>query len=197
MIIGSLGIIGSVVLLILTAAMRSQGLHMAYAHMAVCIIVAIAFTLTFLQASAALRRAGAGQSAIAANTAKYIGMVWAWGALGLAFTYPTGVLVWREWPHFLAACVVLGGTCFALSAMLGKDAAAGKDDPTMLRIGHYLGIAVLVGMLAAIAGMLIDGKMVRFMTVRYTDWAANNIFFFGAIAMAFISGHALLTKSKT
>jgi hypothetical protein len=49
----------------------------------------------------------------------------------------------------------------------------------------------LAGMILVVVGLLIDGKMVRFLDPRYTDWAANNVFFFGALALAAISGHAL------
>jgi hypothetical protein len=51
-------------------------------------------------------------------------------------------------------------------------------------------------MLAVVAGMLIDGKMTRFLTPRYTDWAANNIFFCGAVAVAAICAYALKTIPK-
>jgi hypothetical protein len=43
----------------------------------------------------------------------------------------------------------------------------------------------------AVLGLLIDGKMTRFLIPRYTDWAANNVFFFGALAVAAISANAL------
>jgi hypothetical protein len=33
--------------------------------------------------------------------------------------------------------------------------------------------------------------MSRFLTPRYTDWAANNVFFFGALAVGVISANAL------
>jgi hypothetical protein len=41
------------------------------------------------------------------------------------------------------------------------------------------------------AGLLIDGKMTRFLVRRYTDWAANNIFFFGAFGLAVVAAYAL------
>ena len=194
MIVGGLGMALSLVLLVLTAAGRSSGVHMAYAHMAVAAAVSIGFALAYIASTKALAGGGARESALAANTARYLGMVWAWGALGLGITYGTGLLAWREWPHFLAACVILSGLCLFYSATLNKDAAAGREDPTMLRIGNTLTIVLLAGMLITMAGLVIDGKMTRFLTPRHTDWAANNIFFFGALAMAAISGYALWTR---
>jgi hypothetical protein len=46
-------------------------------------------------------------------------------------------------------------------------------------------------MIAVVVGLLIDGKMTRFLVPRYGDWAANNIFFFGALAIGAISAYAL------
>ena len=60
----------------------------------------------------------------------------------------------------------------------------------MLRIARYLAIVQLVGMVVTMLGLIIDGKMVRFLTLRFTDWAANNVFF-GALGIAVISAYAL------
>lgn len=194
MIVGSVAMVGSIVLLMLTSAMRADGVHMAYAHMAVAALVAAAFVLSYLRTDGRLRAANAGRATLAANTARFLGLVWAWGALGLAATYATGLFPWREWPHFLAASVVLAGLCLAFANMLDKDAAAGREDATMLKLGDTLGNVLLGGMVIVVAGLLIDGKMTRFLTPRFTDWPANNIFFFGAIAMALISGYSLLKR---
>jgi hypothetical protein len=69
-----------------------------------------------------------------------------------------------------------------------------KKDATMLRRARYLALIQFVGMIVVMLGLLIDGKMVRFLNPRHTDWAANNIFFFGALALAAISGYALKTN---
>ena len=61
----------------------------------------------------------------------------------------------------------------------------------MLRIARYLAIVQLAGMVITMLGLIIDGKMVRFLTPRFTDWTANNIFFFGALGIAVISAYAL------
>jgi hypothetical protein len=70
-------------------------------------------------------------------------------------------------------------------------AATVKKYATMLRWARFLAILQLVGMIVVMLGLLIDGKMVRFLNPRHTDWAANNIFFFGALALAVISGYGL------
>lgn len=194
MIVGAISLVASVVLMLVFAARRGDGVHMAYAHMALAALVAAGFAASFFKANAALRAAGARQSAIAANTSRYVGYVWGWGAACLLTVYATGVLVWREWLHFSLAAVVLSAASLAFAAMLQRDADAGREDAALLKLGHTMAIILLVGMVAAILGFLIDGKMVRFLTPRFTDWAANNVFFFGAAALAAITGYALKHK---
>jgi hypothetical protein len=187
----ALGIGVSVVLLALTAALRHADLAMAYAHMGIAAAAAIGFAAAAVRENLALRRSGAAKSAIASSTARHMGLIWVWGAVALAVTYATGVLVWKEWWQFFLAFAVGAGLCLYFSAALDKDARAGREDETMLRLGRYLAIVQLAGMVIAVLGLLIDGKMSRFLTPRYTDWAANDVFFFGALAVGVISANAL------
>lgn len=196
MIFWSLSIIVSIVFLVLSAAARESGVHMAYAHMSIAAAVSIGFALIFIRESEAMRLAGARASIVAANTARFMGIVWSWGALTLAVTYGTGILHWREWMHFFLACCALAAICLFFSSMLRNDAAKDKDDPNLLKIGRYLTIIQFAGMIIAMVGMLIDGKMTRYLTPRFSDWAANHIFFFGALAIAVISGYSLTTKPR-
>lgn len=196
MIFWSLSMITSVVVLILSAAMRDGGVHMAYAHMAISAAVSISFALIYVRETEAMRMAGAKQSEIDASGARFSCIVWAWAALALASTYGTGILVWHEWLTFVIACVVAAGISMAVGDMLRKDAAKGSDDQTMVRIGRYLTLIQFVVALLIMVGLVLDGKMTRYLTPRYADWAANNIFFFGALALAAISGYALNIKQR-
>lgn len=194
MIISAVSLIASVALMILFAARRGDGVHMAYAHMGIAAIVAVGFAASFFRTNNELRAQGASQSAIAAATSRFVGYVWAWGAACLLTVYTTGILSWREWPHFTAACVILAAGSLLLGTMLQKDADAGKEDAAILKLSNRLAIVLLAGMIIAIVGFLVDGKMIRFLNPRFTDWAANNVFFFGAIAIAAITGYALKHK---
>ena len=93
-------------------------------------------------------------------------------------------------PHLLPA-LLLGAAAVACKGAEGKskDAAAGRQDETLLNIARYLTIGQLVGMVVAMIGMIVDDKMPRDPTEP--DWAANAIFFFGAAALAAISAYAL------
>lgn len=196
MLVSAISLICSVALMILFASRRAEGLHMAYAHMGIAAIVAIGFAATFFRANNELRASGASQSAVAAKTSQFVGYVAGWAAVCLLTVYGTGILRWREWLTFTIACAVIAALGLLFGTMLQKDADQGKEDAGMLKIANGLAYALLGGMAVTIIGLIVDGKMVRFMRPDYTDWAANNVFFFSAVALAAISGHALLNKGK-
>ena len=196
MIIWTACIIFSVALLAVTAGARADDVNMAYANMAVAALVNLVFVILALRSNAELRARDASRSAIAADGAKSMSFIWIWGVLGLAVIYGTGILQWKEWWHFLLAFMAAGGLCIYSGMMLQRRAATGQDDEGLLKQGHYATIGQLIGMIAIVAGLLIDGKMMRFFTERYTDWAANNIFFFGAAALGVVSLYIIMTRKK-
>ena len=181
----------SIILLVITAEARAEDVRMAYVHAATAAAATLIVAGFAVRQCRALLAKGASASEIASSNAWYMGIVWSWGTLAIIATYGTGVLVWREWWHFVLAFAVASGLSLYFANALKKDALAGKEDETMLRLARYLAIVQLVGMVVTMAGLIIDGKMVRFLTPRFTDWAANNIFFFGALGIAVISAFAL------
>ena len=197
MIIWPIAIGISVALLVITATGKGAGLNLAYAHMFVAAAMSLIFALVAIREMRNVHTTSGSRSALSALACRYSGLVYAWGALALAVTYGTKLLIWREWLSFLIAFMVAAGLCLFLSATFDKDRLAGREDNAMLKISRYLAMVQLVGMLAVIAGLLIDGKMTRFMSpAKYGDWAANNVFFFGAIAIAAISLVALQTNKE-
>lgn len=198
MIIWMLLIAISVALLAITAAGRGDNIDMAYYNMAVAALINAVFVVLAIRSNASLRASGASRSALAADTARSMSYVWIWGVLGLAVIYGTGILAWKEWWHFLLAFMAVAGLCLYSAIIVQRRVDAGEDeDEALLRRGRTATIIQLVGMIAVVVGLLIDGKMVRFMVERYTDWAGNNIFFFGSAAIGIISAYALMTQSKT
>jgi hypothetical protein len=191
MIFWMLSIAISVALLVIAAATKEMAPSMAYAHMAIAALMSIIFALVAIRDGRQLAESGASRSAVAASLARYMSYIWAWGALGILITYATGVASWHEWWHFFLAFAVVGAAAMFFANLLQRDAEAGKDDETILKISRNLGYVQLFGMIAVIVGLLIDGKMTRFLTPEYGDWAANNIFFFGALALAAISAFGI------
>jgi hypothetical protein len=185
----SLGVGASVAALVVVAALKHQNTNLAYVHMAIAAAVGLGMALAAVRE---LRQPATAVSAdqLASVGARYLGLVWTWGAIALIVTY-VFVLQWREWWHFSLVFVALAGACLFLSATLRKDAEGGGDDDTMLKLARiwirvHFGAAIIT-----VIGLIVDGKMARFLVPRHQDWAAQNIFFFGAIALGLIGWHTL------
>lgn len=136
---------------------------------------------------------GAGEPGLAAGNASSMALVWAWASLSILLVY-VFVLSWHEWWQYVVGAGAIAALCLFFSAMMSKDAAAGREDPTLLKLARYLAIGQLVGMLAAMVGLVLDDKMPR--DPQNPDWAAQTIFFFGAAALAVISLNALRGTSS-
>jgi hypothetical protein len=186
----------SVALLVLTAAGKASDIRMAYAHMIVAAVICGLMALAAMRDTSRLVGAGASRAAVAAQSAKYMAYVWSWGALGLVISYGFGVVSWHEWWHFFLAFAVAGAAAMFFAKLLQRDADAGKTDEAILKISRYLAGLQFIGMLAVVIGLIVDGKMTRFLVPRHGDWAANNIFFFGALALMAISVYALKVSSN-
>lgn len=191
MIVWMMGIGISVAAMVVAAAIQSHYLHMTLAA-AVSIVVA----LSAFGESRENTEAGSEAGLVASANLRHMGLVWAWGALGLFVTYAFKILEWREWLHFFIAFLVLAGLSLFLSATLRKDSEEHQQDQTMLKVARGYSVFVLVAMLLTMVGLLVDGKMWRFMSVAgqrvgSQDWAANNIFFFGAMALAAVAWNAI------
>lgn len=182
----------SIALLVLSAAKGSFALHLAMSA-----VVSLFVALAAIQESRTMRAAGESDAAVASSNARYMGLVWTWGAVTLFATY-NFVLSWKEWFPFFMAFVTAAALCLFFSATLRKDAGEGRAEPAMKMIGRYLTIGQVAGMVIVMVGLLLDGKMTRFAKARpgWEDWAANNIFFFGAFALAAIGAHALISSRK-
>ena len=176
-------------LLLATAA------RMPEPYMAITAIISIVIAMLYIKDQRSLDDAGASESLKSASTARYMGLVWTWGALALLVTYVFLPNSWHEWPTFFAAFAAVAVLCLFFAATLERDAEKGKDDETMLRLGRYLTIGQLAGTIIAILGLLIDPDK-QFLNTEVADWAATNIFFFGSIALAAISAFALFYLQK-
>lgn len=186
-----LGICASVAGLVVTARLKPAYASMAYAHMALAAVSAIGIALGAMLAM----RAGSADTqrqttATAGKGLHYLGLVWTWAVLALFVTYAF-VLQWREWWHFVLAFIVLAGLCLWMATALRKESESASADDALLRFARILAYIHLGAGVVTMAGLIIDGKMVRFLVARHQDWAAQNIFFFGALALTAISWSTL------
>ncbi len=177
----------SLAALIFTAATNEYIMHMVVAG-----CVAVVFAITAIGAERKLRSENASETLIAASNARHMGFVWAWGASALVLTY-TSILSWHEWMTFFFVFAGAAILCLFFSNILRREADSPSGDGTITKLARYMAIVQLVGMVITMVGLVIDGKMQRYLDIRagWEDWAANNIFFFGALALAIISANAL------
>ncbi len=175
----------SLVVMLLTAGARMPMVHLA---MAALITLGIAFVAILENKS--MRDSGTSKPLVAAATARNMGFIYIWGAVVIAITY-LSLLSWHEWWHWFIGFALVGTMCIFYSNTLTRDAEAGRQDNTMLSIGNKLTWVQLIGMLIAIVGMLVDGKLTRFVNPKLMDWAAQNTFFAGAVGLAIVSAYAL------
>jgi hypothetical protein len=153
-----------------------------------------AFAVVAIWQRGRLVAAGAREPALAGSTAGAMGAVWGWAAVSMLLTY-LFVLSWHEWWQYVLGAGAIAALCFGFAAMMQRDAQAGREDATMLKLARYLTIGQLGGMIIAMLGLIIDDKMPR--DPQEPDWAANTIFFFGAAALAAISADALRSNAPT
>jgi hypothetical protein len=156
--------------------------------MLVTALVCLVYAIVALWERRRLVSADAGKAGVAAGTAVSMSLVWAWAALSLLLTYVL-VLSWHEWWQYVLGAGVIAALCLLFASMMARDAAAGREDQTLLSLARYLTVGQLVGMVAAMIGLVLDDKMPR--SPAEPDWAANTIFFFGAAALAVISLNGL------
>jgi hypothetical protein len=157
-------------------------------HMALTAASALGLVGLALVERRRLLASGASEDVLSAATAIAMAVVWAWAALSLLVTY-VFISTWGEWWQYVLGAGVVALVCFFFSATLARDAAAGREDATMLNLARYLTIGQLAGMIIAMIGLIADAKMPR--DPAKPDWAASAIFFFGAASLAAISANAL------
>lgn len=167
-----------------------------YLHMGMSIAVAAIYAVLGLAAHRANEKSNASRSAQASTNSSSMALVWLWGGLSCAIIYAS-FLTWREWWQFALAFTAVGAISYGFSRMMAKDAAAGKDDATMLKLARNLAWLQLAGMIVTMVGLMLDPDK-RFLVVkdRWEDWAANSIFFFGAAALAILSLYALIKEKR-
>lgn len=157
-------------------------------HLGLTALVCLGFVLFALLEHRRLAAAGAGEARLASATATAMGLVWAWAALSLLLTYLL-FHTWGEWWQYVVGEGAIAALCLLFAAMLSRDADAGREDRSMLNLARYLAIGQLAGMIVAMIGLVLDGKMPR--DPQKPDWAASAVFFFGAAALAAISANGL------
>lgn len=174
----------------LCAAVLTAGAHQPFLNLLATGLVSTAFASFAIRENRSLVAEGANKTVVAASTARFIGLVWAWAALSILVIYAwvfDGQ--WKEWWQFFFSFATAAVGCIIFANMMQRDAADGKEDDAVMGVGRLLVKIQLVGIAVGVISLFVDGKFPR--DADKIDWAACNIFFFGGVAIAAISANAL------
>ena len=195
MVLWMLSIAVSVACLVIAAGAGALVPVMVNVHMMIAALIATVFALIAFRDTRQLIREGHSRTVVAASVTRFMGLVWAWGALVLIVTYGTGILTWSEWWKFFLAFMVVSGLCLFLSATMKKDASENSEDEFMLRVGQLVALVTVFSMLLT-AGFIGFGRLGGLEDFERDAWAANHVFLFGAIALMAISAYALKASAE-
>lgn len=136
--------------------------------------------------------------ALAATNAHYLGIVWSWAAVTIALTYGL-VLQWPQWWQFVVPFGAAAILCLCFANLMTKG-AENTTPERALKISRFLAIVQMVGALAAIVGLILGGKL-PFLSGTPSaqaprEWAAHDVFFFGAMALSVIGFVALRSYNR-
>ena len=182
----------STCVIILSAALGQPSLLMAMSAG-----VSFGIALMAIREIRAIEAAGGSRRVLNSVVARFMGLVWTWGALGLVVSY--GLILsdtWPEWWMYFLSFAGAAVLCLLYSSTLERDEAQGKKDDATVDLGRPIFILQLVGMLGTMIWLAVSPSM-NLLSAASPDWVANNIFFGGAIALTAISAYALLQDKIT
>jgi hypothetical protein len=182
MVLWMMGIAISVCLLVISAAIGAQVPIVGNAHLIIAGLVATVMALLAIGEARKLIQVGASDMMVTGSLMGFMGLIWAWATLAISITYGTGILEWSAWWQYFAGSMVLAGL-FLFSSRLLCDASHQGRDQTKLRI-------TLLATVTAIAFCGLN-QLDMVSAIEIGPWAADNVFFFGAFALAAISSYLL------
>ncbi len=163
-------------------------------YLAMTGLVSLAIAGLAIRDIRSMHASGSPRAVLSASAARYMGLVWIWGALCIVATY-FFIVKWHEWWHFFLGAGAAGIICLLFATAIDRDVSAGRKDDTILKLARIMAGLQFVGMVAAMIGISLDPDK-NLLTNRRPDWAAQATFFFGALALALISAQALLADKK-
>jgi hypothetical protein len=123
--------------------------------------------------------------------AKLMALTWAWGAAAMAGVYTLGGLRWQHaWQYGSGMALIAVFTWFFGAAIARAERPAMRQ--MLLLRGLQLTIVQAVAAAGGVAYLLATGKLMSFRP----DWAANQIFVAGGVAIVALSAMAIVTQRR-
>jgi hypothetical protein len=190
MVIWVFALAGSIAATCIAVAFEARMLHLGATALVSFGIVAAA---VFEHRSA--EESGSSRYALAAMSARFMGLLWAWSGISACVTYSL-ILDWPHWVPVVVAMFV--GCCMCLFMGLILDREAGADVPDqrapmlvgLLSRGQFAFGAVVFGVLAAMAQTpysWLGGA---------NTWVAINLAMCTAAGLLTLTGYVIMQESR-
>ncbi len=127
----------------------------------------------------------------AQRNAKLMALVWVWGAAAMAAVYTLGGLRWQHAWQYGSGMALIALFTWGFGAAIARAEQPASRQMLLLR-GLQLTIVQGVAAGGGVIYLLATGKLMTFRS----DWAANQIFLAGGVAITVLSAMAVITQRK-
>jgi len=156
----------------------------------VVLLVALAMNRPFWRLER--KRVTAEAAPIAARrNAALMALSYGWGAITLLTVYPLAELRWYHWWQYGGLMLMVAALLAAYAWSLGRRESPFRSGPRQLMM---LRLVTVHGMLAAggVGWLVMSGKAAS----ERGDWAANQVFLAGGVALVILSAIAAVTQKR-
>ncbi len=127
----------------------------------------------------------------ASANARFMGFAYAWGSLSIASMYYLTDLYWYHAYQYTLYLAVPAIVSLIFARTLSSSGGSGHTNGN-LRLSKFITLVQAVAMLGIISYLLFSGKL----SVIRKDWAADHVFFWGAVTLLILSILALAVQRR-
>ena len=127
----------------------------------------------------------------ASANARFMGFAYAWGSLSIASMYYLTDLYWYHAYQYTLYLAVPAAISILFARTLSSSKGSGYSEGN-LSLSKYITVVQAIAMLGIIFYLLSSGKL----GVIRKDWAADNVFFWGAVTLLVLSILALAVQRR-
>lgn len=127
----------------------------------------------------------------ARRNARLIAIVYLWGAVTLIAIYYLTKLNWYHAWQYAAGMALISAGIFAYVHVLARQGSVLRQ-PLALQLVEALTALQVIAAAGGLGFLLGTGKLMT----RKDDWAANDVFLMGGLAIIVLSVHALLSQQR-
>lgn len=188
MVIWVISLAGSIAAICLAVAMDAQT-----SHLGATALVSFGIVAAAVSDHRASDVAGGSEKALAANGARYLGVLWAWSAISANVAYAF-LLDWPYWMPVVVCMFLACGVCFFMAWIMDREAASDAPDPLGLNLAELLPMSQL-----ALGGLMLGAlialrRQPELSMGGANRWVAFNLIICTAAALLTLSGYLLTCR---